>query len=354
MKVVHLDDCLLHNPPHEILSGNKISYLESPTRYLAVREALSDAVHTVDYVNYLRDAYENWVQDGGDKVSALSTAGVLPDTFFHSKLARSRSYDVTHMTPIAKAGVYCFDLSTPIMEETYHSAVSAVRVALTASRLLSAQTREHYGTGSAAGGPLGVFALTRPPGHHAGSSLCGGYCYINNVAIAARFLQSEYRTLAKSAAKVAILDVDYHHGNGTQEIFYEDPSVFYVSLHATQDYPYFTGAPDERGTGEGTGFNLNIPLPKRSTGDAEYQVALQRALEEIRLYDPVYLIVSLGVDTFENDPICEFRLSTEGYVPIGRAVAALEKPTLFVLEGGYDLGTLGLNVRAVLEGFEIK
>ncbi|KAI0249508.1 hypothetical protein BJV78DRAFT_663335 [Lactifluus subvellereus] len=207
---------------------------------------------------------------------------------------------------------------------------------------------------AAASGPYGpktgVFALCRPPGHHAGTSLCGGYCFINNVAVAARFLQS----LSPGPVErlpIAILDIDYHHGNGTQEIFYSDPSILYVSLHAEGDYPYFTGALTENGMGDGVNTNFNYPLP-RGTQDSNYCTALLKAVENIRGFDPAYLLLSLGVDTFVDDPISDFKLSHSCYSFIGQAIADLGKPTLFVMEGGYHMETLGMNVRAVLQGFE--
>jgi len=193
-----------------------------------------------------------------------------------------------------------------------------------------------------------VFALSRPPGHHAGTSISGGYCYFNNVAIAARYLQRESE--GSTCPKIAILDVDYHHGNGTQEIFYSDSSVTYVSLHAELDYPYFTGSREERGDGPGEGFNHNFPLPF-GTDDGAYCGELRKGAKVIEEFDPAYLIVSMGFDTFESDPIGGFKLTTTCYAEIGRIIRGLSKPTLFVLGGGYDLDNIGKNVRTLLEGF---
>jgi len=193
-----------------------------------------------------------------------------------------------------------------------------------------------------------VFSLSRPPGHHAGTSISGGYCYFNNVAIATRYLQREVGGSTRS--KIAILDIDYHHGNGTQEIFYSDPSVTYVSLHGELDYPYFTGSREERGDAPGEGFNHNFPLPPGTDDDA-YCGELRKGTKVIDEFNPVYLIVSLGVDTFWNDPIGGFKLTTACYAEIGRVIGRISKPTLFVLEGGYDLGSIGKNVRTLLESF---
>lgn len=195
-----------------------------------------------------------------------------------------------------------------------------------------------------------TFALSRPPGHHAGSALAGGYCYLNNAAIAARYLQSSSSTAEQGLVKIAVLDIDYHHGNGTQEIFYSDPSVLYTSIHAKDDYPYYTGSKEETGYGAGEGFNLNYPLSKGTT-DEEYCSVLQAVMEIITKFDPCYLVVSLGVDTYLDDPISDFTLSRKCYTDIGKMIGAVQRPTLFIMEGGYDLDSIGDNVFSILEGF---
>ncbi|KAG8685114.1 hypothetical protein FRC09_014950 [Ceratobasidium sp. 395] len=241
-------------------------------------------------------------------------------------------------------------------EDTFGSAMAAVRLVLEASwhlmeaeeyRIQPAETAETDRTRP------GVFALTRPPGHHAASAVCGGYCFFNNAAIAATFLQSKSASKGENEkCKVAILDIDYHHGNGTQEVFYKDPSVLYVSLHAEGDYPYFTGTTKEHGDGPGVGFNFNFPLPQHVTGDEEYIATLKQAITGISEFSPKWLIVSLGVDTYKDDPICNFRLTSECYIDIGREIGGLGLPTLFAMEGGYHLDTLGINVGSVLSGYE--
>ncbi|EJD41498.1 Arginase/deacetylase [Auricularia subglabra TFB-10046 SS5] len=367
MLVVHSPRCLLHDPPTEILSGKPVPYKESPDRLIRVRNALRDdpahnykliavddelpilphiqRVHSDDYIAYLRSAYDEWVQEGGDKARVLglvsqvlaerrSQAGVLPESFPHPKLPPHK-LDVKHMSAIAKAGYYCFDLSCPITEDTYEAIEASARVAVRAAELL------HSSTDS------GVFALTRPPGHHAGTAICGGYCYFNNAAIAVRYLQS----VAQPPARVAILDIDYHHGNGTQEIFYEDNSVLYVSLHAEGDYPYFTGSAEERGQGAGEGYNVNIPLAQHTTGDEEYLKAVDDGCKAIEDFNPDFVVVSLGVDTYKDDPICCFELTTPCYAEIGARIEALRRKTLFLFEGGYCMEALGANVKGVLDGF---
>ncbi|KAH9049538.1 Arginase/deacetylase [Lactarius hengduanensis] len=334
MKVFWDPICLLHDPPYEFLSGDKVPYFESPARLQVIKKELEEhpslfqfeltdsssgsidiighveTVHGRGYLNYLRNAYDEWVRDVSLVTNLLPLQdAVLPDTFPHQKLVPGLSQShVDSLSPVAKAGYYCFDLSSPITKGR------------------------------------------RPPGHHAGTSLSGGYCFINNVTVAARFLQG-FNQRPTDKPSVAILDVDYHHGNGTQEIFYSDPSVLYVSLHAEDDYPYFTGSTTEKGIDDGVGANINYPLP-RGTQDSEYCAALSNAVEDIKKFDPRYLLLSLGVDTFVDDPISDFKLSPSCYTHIGQIVADLEKPTLFVMEGGYHMETIGKNVRAVLQGFE--
>ncbi|CAE6438080.1 unnamed protein product [Rhizoctonia solani] len=326
MKLFYSNECTLHNPGFEILSGNAVPYLESPSRMSAIMSHLSQVkeqagkwswedvdidgpsdgnlleaikqAHQPEYVEYLQNAYEIWVRDGGSKDA------VMPETFPHPGLiatSKSKAMYAKNLSPLAKAGLYCFDLSCPITADTFRSAFAAVRVVLSALQYLMSEASNQAHPG--------VFALTsvprlllvsaiwpnfrtsdrRPPGHHAGPAVCGGYCFFNNVAIAAKCLQSRVPN-----AKVAILDIDYHHGNGTQDMFYQDPSVLYVSLHAEGDYPYFTGTTEEVGDGPGAGFNLNIPLPQHTTGNTEYIAALQQGLNRISQFGPQWLLVRSG------------------------------------------------------------
>ena len=196
-------------------------------------------------------------------------------------------------------------------------------------------------------GERAAFALCRPPGHHAAAAAMGGYCYLNNAAIAVQALRD------LGVARVAVLDVDYHHGNGTQSIFYDRADVFFVSLHGDPrvEYPYFLGHADERGSGTGLGCNLNLPLPL-GTAWSGYGPALDGACQAIATYGPEVLVVSLGVDTFEADPISKFKLTSDDYLRIGRRIASLRRPTLFVFEGGYAVDAVGVNAVNVLQGFE--
>lgn len=192
-----------------------------------------------------------------------------------------------------------------------------------------------------------AFALCRPPGHHAAREYMGGYCYLNNAAIAAE------RCLSQGAKRVAVLDVDFHHGNGTQNIFYDRPDVFFASLHGDPhvSYPYFSGYAHEQGAGAGEGFNANYPMGK-GTRWSQYQPALQDALKRIVAHRPQFLVVSLGVDTFEDDPISHFKLTSEDFMRMGAEIASAGIPTLFVMEGGYMVDEIGINAVNTLQGFE--
>jgi acetoin utilization deacetylase AcuC-like enzyme len=189
------------------------------------------------------------------------------------------------------------------------------------------------------GGEQAAYALCRPPGHHAGVDLYGGFCYLNNAAIVARHL----------GARVAILDVDYHHGNGTQSIFYADPSVLYCSLHAHPDldYPYYWGYADEMGQGEGRGTNRNYPLPL-GISDEVYLATLKQALQDIHDFSPRFLVVSAGFDTVAGDPVGSFSLTTDGVAQVGEAIAGLSLPTVVLQEGGYLIERLGDDAVAFL------
>jgi acetoin utilization deacetylase AcuC-like enzyme len=228
-------------------------------------------------------------------------------------------------------GYYGTGAGTPILEGTWEAAYWAAQCALSAADHVRAGERVAY-------------ALCRPPGHHAASDLYGGLCYLNNAAIAARWLQADGR--------VAILDIDYHHGNGTQMIFYTDPAVLFCSLHADpdDDYPYYWGGAEERGEGPGEGYTYNWPLPQY-TDDAGYLAVLDRALAVINEFAPRYLVVSAGLDIAAGDPVGGFCISVCGLREIGQRIAALNLPTVIVQEGGYLLDTLGRSAAAFLQAF---
>ncbi|RQS09773.1 histone deacetylase family protein [Burkholderia sp. Bp9002] len=286
--------------------------------------------HSRRYVDFLAGAWDEWRATGRTcqalplvwPVRALPS-GATPPAFIDGKL-----------------GFFAMDAGSPINAGTWAAASASANSALTGAELLFDGTLGTPGTRAA-------FALCRPPGHHAGREYMGGYCYLNNAAIATQ------HAIARGAARVAVLDVDFHHGNGTQDIFYDRADVLFVSIHGEPpvSYPYFSGYADERGTGAGEGFNLNLPLPK-GTAWSGYDAALDRAAAAIAAHAPDVLVVSLGVDTFEHDPISHFRLRSHDYLRIGEALARLNLPTLFVMEGGYMVDEIGINAVNVLLGFE--
>jgi acetoin utilization deacetylase AcuC-like enzyme len=280
-------------------------------------------VHAPAYLDFLAHAFPLW-RAAGRTGSAMPFVWPLPGL----------RADVAPDDIDGLLGFYAFDGGATFVEGTWDAVKASHDVALTAAGLV------HEGARAA-------FALCRPPGHHAMTRFAGGYCYINNAAVAAQHLRST------GAERVAILDIDYHHGNGTQEIFYARGDVLVVNVHADPrvEYPYFLGHADERGAGEGVGFNINIPLP-HGTDFARWSAALGTACAAVAAFAPDRLVVSLGVDTFVGDPISQFRLESGDYPTIGRRIAALGLPTLFVMEGGYAVEEIGVNAVGVLTGFE--
>ena len=285
------------------------------------------AVHDRGFVEFLRDSWRDWVASGRS-FDALPhvwpVPGLLPAGM---KRRPPRSID-------GRLGYYAIDAGTPIVEGTWRAVYATAQVALTGQRLVAT-------------GERAAFALCRPPGHHAGRDFYGGYCFLNNAAVAAQAFREA------GAKRVAILDVDYHHGNGTQAIFYERADVLTISLHADpeQEFPYFLGHADERGFGPGEGYHLNLPLPWGTAWPA-YAGALNEAVKAIIAHGAEVLVVSLGLDTFEHDPISRFKLQHEDYLRMGEKIASCDLPTLFVMEGGYAVDALGVNTVNVLKGFE--
>ena len=277
------------------------------------------AVHSPELLALLQTAYRRFAQ------LKEGPRPAVPDTFAVRESGGRVSRNIW-----AQLGHHCTDNLTPILPHTWDAAYGAAQVALSAAQALYRA-------------PL-VYALTRPPGHHAYRDLYGGYCYLNNAAIAAQWL-------AERGRRPAILDIDYHHGNGTQAIFYDRADVFFCSLHAdpADEYPYYAGFADEMGEGEGEGATLNVALPP-DTDDEAYLRALDWALAAVDAAGPDVLIVSLGFDTLAGDPHGGMRLSPDAFRPIGRSLAALGRPILLVQEGGYQLGALRPALLALLEG----
>ncbi|MBV8617921.1 MAG: histone deacetylase family protein [Curvibacter sp.] len=279
--------------------------------------------HSERYVRFLQGAWDEW-RATGRQHDALPLVWPVRDL---------RS-DLEPAFIDGKLGFYAMDAGSPITSGTWAAVQASAHLALSGIDALNAGRR-------------GVFALCRPPGHHAGYEYMGGYCYLNNAAIAAQ------RCLSQGAQRVAVLDVDFHHGNGTQGIFYQRPEVLFLSIHGEplHCYPYFSGHADETGAGAGLGFNANYPLAKGSDW-AVYEQALLAACERIRRHASDALVISLGVDTFEHDPISHFRLRNADFLRLGQRLGALGLPTLFVMEGGYMVDDIGVNAVNVLSGFE--
>jgi acetoin utilization deacetylase AcuC-like enzyme len=279
-------------------------------------------VHDEGFLGFLEGAWESWVSAHGDR-------DALPMSWAVRTMRQKEPESI-----VGKLGYYCLDASTPITAGTWKAARAAADCALTGAALIGS-------------GERAAFALSRPPGHHAAVDLFGGYCFLNNAAIAAQ------RLLDDGAERVAILDVDYHHGNGTQSIFYDRADVVFVSLHGDPrvEFPYFLGYADEKGEGAGLGFNFNYPLPW-GTGFERWLEALDDGVSKIRAASAGALVVSLGLDTFKGDPISHFLLESDDYLEIGRRIEALGLPTLFVFEGGYAVEPLGVNAVNVLAGFD--
>jgi acetoin utilization deacetylase AcuC-like enzyme len=280
-------------------------------------------IHDAGFVGFLTDAHAEWTKRYKEREGLDAYPSVWPAR----GLRERRQGDIE-----SQLGTYSFDTATPITKGTWQAARAGANVALSAAKAIR-------------DGERAAFALARPPGHHASADVFGGYCYLNNVAIAAQWLLD-------AGLKPAILDVDYHHGNGTQAIFYRRNDVFFASIHAdpTFAYPHFLGFADETGEGKGEGFNLNFPNP-RGTDWARYTESLAAALAAIRKFGPDVVLVSLGLDTYEDDPICRFRIGSDDYLKLGAALTGLKKPILFVFEGGYNIEALGRNTANVLEGF---
>ncbi len=285
-----------------------------------------ERVHSLPYLDFLQNAWAEWITLD----PANAELDVLPSVW----PVRTLRADVVPANFAARVGLYSFDAGTPLTAGTWQAALAGASCAIAAARAVL-----EPGAGAAA-------ALTRPPGHHAGIDFFGGYCFLNNAALAAQTLREG------GAARVAVLDVDYHHGNGTQSIFYERADVLTVSIHGDPrtEYPFFLGHADERGAGAGDGCNLNLPLPKGTKFD-RWSQALQQAFTAIARFEADALVVALGVDTFEGDPISGFGLRSPDYLQIGAAIATCAVPTVFTMEGGYAVAEIGVNVANVLEGF---
>lgn len=340
MRIIHSEEHREHFAQAEIYGGELVTPFERPSRVEHIlrelkRRGMTDIrapdrvdmkavrrVHDAGYLAFLEKAWSEWTR-AGYRGEIIAT--VIPNRSLLQRIPRWID---------GKIGYYTHSVETAITAGTWRAAKASAAVALTAQKHVAA-------------GERAAFALCRPPGHHAHDDLYGGYCFLNNAAIAAQAFRDG------GAKRVAILDVDFHHGNGTQDIFYDRSDVLFCSLHGAPEdtYPHFLGYADELGKGRGTGFNFNYPMP-RNTSFRKWNHALQDALKRIRQFKAEVLVVSLGVDTFKDDPISFFRLASRDFMTYGAAIAQLKLPTLFVMEGGYAIEAIGNNTVNVLEGFE--
>lgn len=341
MQIFYSDEHRAHRGENEFFRGEWVPCFEKPERADLVLAAVQarglgpvrapqrfgierlERVHHPRYLRFLERAWSQWSALGHTR-DALPA--VWPTRGFRS--------DVEPDNVVAQLGLYSFDSGTPLTAGTWAAARAAADAALSAQQAV-------------AQGERAAFALVRPPGHHAGADFFGGYCFINNAAVAAQALRDG------GAARVAVLDVDYHHGNGTQSLFYDRADVLFQSIHGDPrtEYPFYLGHADETGSGAGQGFNQNYPLPAGSATSAWFD-ALEAAGRRIAAFGPDALVVSLGVDTYVGDPISTFQLAGPDFERLGRQLAALGRPTVFVLEGGYAVAEIGHNVAQVLCGFE--
>jgi len=337
---VYSDRHRLRDPKTELSGGQLVPAFECPARAEVVHARVLETglgevvepksfgpgpiarLHDPAYLEFLETAWEAWRDDGhpGEAIPAVWPA---------RGMRQVPPADIS-----GRLGYYALAAETSITEGTYAAARLAVDVALTA--------QDHVAAGARA-----AFALCRPPGHHAAADLYGGYCFLNNAAVAAQ------RFLDRGAQRVCVLDVDFHHGNGTQALFHDRSDVLFLSIHGdpAHAFPHFTGYADETGAGAGEGFTGNYPLPP-GTAYPAWSDALEDACRRIQGYAPDALVVSLGVDTFRGDPISFFRLESEDFRRYGGVLGKLGLPTLFVMEGGYAVEAIGRNAVNVLQGFE--
>jgi acetoin utilization deacetylase AcuC-like enzyme len=342
MDIIYSEDHRKRASKTELYGGELLPPFECPERMDFILEAIEKtslgtihspkdfgrdpitAIHDEDFVTFIETCWQEWVAAGfkGEAIASVWPSRSMPSPRIPSFID-------------GKMGYYTLASETSISAGTAEAAYTSAQVALTAAdAIMKGQARM-------------MFALCRPPGHHASKDQFGGYCFYNNAAIAAQHMRDQ------GAAKVAILDVDFHHGNGTQAIFYDRDDVLFLSLHGdpAEAFPYFLGYAEETGLGAGEGYNVNYPMPPK-TPYSKWSEALDDALGRIRAFGADSLIVSFGADTFENDPISFFKLTSADFIDMGRRIATLNLPTLTVMEGGYAVSEVGTNTVNLLLGME--
>ena len=340
MRTFYSESHRLHFPQAEVSGGQFVTPYERPSRveYILRRlqeQQLRDIVspdaldftpikRLLDpgYLDFLENAWEEWVNDG-------YKGEIIPTSFPVRRMHTNRPPNDID----GKSGYYAMTGETAITSGTWEAVQSSCASAQSAQRRVSA-------------GADAAFALCRPPGHHAASDYFGGYCFINNAAVVAEMFRTD------GAAKVAVLDIDFHHGNGTQDIFYHRDDVFFASLHGHPEdaFPYFTGYVDETGLGAGEGFTANYPM-RPGTSYEIWSASLKDSIQRIQRFGAEALVVSLGVDAYKEDPISFFKLESGSFLLAGQEIAKLKIPTVFIMEGGYAIEAVGVNTVNVLEGF---
>ncbi len=341
MRTFYSEDHRLHFPQAELSGGQFVTPYERPSRVEYVLNRLHErkladivAPDTVDmapiqalldpgYLSFLETAWDEW-----------KAAGMAGEIIAANVPARGMHMDRIPENIDGKVGYYCHASETAITRGTWAAALSSVACAQSAQRHVAA-------------GADSAFALCRPPGHHATADQYGGYCFINNAAVVADMFR------ASGAKRVAVLDIDFHHGNGTQNLFYDRGDIMFASLHGApqETYPYYLGYADETGTGAGEGFNLNYPMTA-GTGYGAWARALDDAIARIAAWGAEALVVSLGVDAYKDDPISFFKLDSDDFTDAGRRIGRMKLPTVFCMEGGYAIEAVGVNTVNLLEGFK--
>jgi len=345
---------VLHAPRGEFLHGRIVPYYEMPRRMDVIHQAVTTSdlfdvhecspttlhpdnlhpIHDPEMLTYLASLAEGSQARIRADYAVYGIADQLTDDEYYYE-------SIFHTPDNTKSGLhnppklYLSDSTCPLGKNTWRAVMESASLAVIAGATLTNPDKR--------ADRQRIYALCRPPGHHAGRDFVGGYCYVNNAALATE--------RASELGKVAILDVDYHHGNGTQDIFYDNPHVFFASIHAdpTIDYPHTTGYADEIGHGAGVGTTLNIPLP-HGTDDEAYFDALARAIRAIQDFGARALVVSLGFDTYINDPMGAFTLTIPSYERMGRMIDAMNLPTAYIQEGGYAVDELGILATSFFSG----
>ncbi len=339
MLTIYSEDHRKRDAKTELCGGVLVEPFEKPSRMDFILERIEETklgdiiapqdygletilqIHDKGYVSFLQTCWEEWIAAGmeGEAIAASWPA---------RRMAQKCPVDID-----GKLGYYALAAETSITQGTYEAACASANVTIEgATRLMDEQV---------------IFSLSRPPGHHAALDMYGGYCFFNNAALATQTL------LNQGMKKIAVLDVDFHHGNGTQDIFYNRDDVLFISLHGQpeDEFPHFLGYADEIGSDKGEGYNVNYPMPKGTTFET-WRKELYMAMQRITDYAPDAVIISLGTDTFEEDPISSFKLKSGDFYTYGQDLAQLNLPTQFIMEGGYAIDAIGLNTVNVLQGFE--